>query len=56
MEKQYTLVEAADLLNISLRLLRKRVYEGYIRAKKYEGSNRLYISESEIQRTMEKMK
>lgn len=56
MEKQYTLKEASELLNIKLRLLRKRIYEGNIVAKKYKGSNLLYISESEINRYMENMK
>ena len=56
MEKQYTLKEAAKLLNIPLTLLRVRISQGYVIAKKYEGSNRLYVSESEINRVMGNMK
>lgn len=56
MEKQYTLKEAAELLNIPISLLRVRISQGYVKAKKYQGSNRLYVSESEINRVMENMK
>lgn len=56
MEKQYTLKEASELLNIKVRLLRKRINEKKIIAKKYDGSNMLYISESELNRYMENMK
>ena len=56
MEKQFTLKQAAELLNIPLTLLRVRISQGYVIAKKYEGSNRLYVSEKEINRVMENMK
>ena len=56
MEKQYTLKETANLLNIPIRLLYVRIKQGYVKAKKYEGSNRLYVSESELNRVQGNMK
>ncbi len=56
MERQYTLKEAAQILNVPISLLRVRISQGYVKAKKYEGSNRLYISETELQRVMDNMK
>ena len=56
MEKQYTLKEAAEILNIPVSLLRVRISQGYVKAKKYEGSNRLYVSESELNRVQGNMR
>lgn len=56
MQKQYTLKEAAKLLNMSITLLRDKIKKGYVKAKKYEGSNRLYISEEEINRVQDNMR
>lgn len=56
MEKQYTLKEASEMLNIKVRTLRKMIYDKKIVAKKYEGLWTLYISESEIKRLVESMK
>ena len=56
MEKQYTIKQAAELLNIPVTLLRVRIRQGYIIAKKYQGSNRLFITEREINRTMDNMR
>lgn len=56
MEKQYTLKEASEILNIKVRTLYKLITDGKIKAKKYEGLSTWYISESEINRLMENMR
>lgn len=56
MEKYYTLKETSEILNVKIRTLRKRIEEGRIIAKKYNGSNMLYISEKEIERVQGEMK
>lgn len=56
MEKYYTLKETSEILNVKIRTLRKRIQEGKIIAKKYEGSNMLYVSQKEIERVQGEMK
>ena len=56
MEKYYTLKETSEILNVKVRTLRKRIEEGKIIAKKYEGSNMLYVSQKEIERVQGEMK
>lgn len=50
MEKHYNLREAAELLGIKVRTAREWVRTGKLKAKKYEGSKRWYVPESEIVR------
>lgn len=55
MEKQYTLKEASELLNIKVRTLRVLINNKTITAKKYKNLNVLYIAESEIERYQKEM-
>lgn len=50
MEKGYNTLEAAELLGIKYRTMRKYISEGIVKAKKIEGTRRWIIMESEIKR------
>lgn len=49
-EKGYNLIEAAELLGIKVRTMRKWAQTGKAKAKKIPGTNRWVIMESEIRR------
>lgn len=49
-EKYYSVKQAANLLGIKVRTVREWIRNGKLFAKKYDVSNRWYISESEIRR------
>lgn len=50
MENMYGLQEAGKLLGIKTRTVRYWIKIGRIKAKKYDGVNRWFVSESEIKR------
>ena len=50
MEKMYNTFEAAKLLGMKVRTIRAWIYEKKIRATKYAGGTKWYISASEIER------
>ena len=50
MEKAYNSVEAASLLGIKYRTMRKYLQEGIVKGRKIEGTRRWIIMESEIRR------
>jgi excisionase family DNA binding protein len=56
MEKYYTLKETSEILNVKIRTLRLWIDKGKITAKKYNGSNMLYVSQKEIERVQGEMK
>lgn len=52
MEKRYSLKGAADVLGIKIRTARQWVRDGKLRANKYPGSTRWYVTESELMRVV----
>lgn len=56
MEEMYNIVQTSRLLGIKVRTVRDWISKGKLRAQKYEGSNRWYISESEINRVRGSMR
>lgn len=50
MEAMYGLQEAGKLLGIKTRTVRYWIRIGKIKAKKYDATNRWFVSESEIKR------
>lgn len=50
MEKGYNTIDAAKLLGISYRTIRKYIAEGTVKAQKIPGTRRWIIMESEIKR------
>lgn len=51
--KHYTVRQTSELLGIKVRTVRDWISKGKIRAVKYDGSNRWFISHKEIQRILE---
>lgn len=56
MEKQYTIIQTAELLGITVRTVREWIRAKKITAKKYNGGRVWFISESEIDRLQKEMK
>lgn len=56
MEKQYTIIQAAEVLGISVRTVREWVKTKKVIAKKYEGGRIWLIPESEIEIIQKEMK
>lgn len=50
MEKGFNTIEAAELLGIKYRTLRKYLQDGTVKGRKIAGTNRWIIMESEIRR------
>lgn len=50
MEKGYNTIEAAELLGIKYRTIRKYLKDGTVKGRKIEGTRRWVIMESEIKR------
>lgn len=50
MEKGYNTIEAANLLGIKYRTIRKYLHDGTIKGRKIEGTRRWIIMEEEIKR------
>ena len=51
-EKRYSIKEASTVLGVKVRTVREWIHDGKLKAKKYDCSNRWFISESEIIRLM----
>lgn len=54
MQKFYSLVETADLLSVKVRTLREWLKNGSLKGHKYEGKNKWYVSQAEIERLQNK--
>jgi len=50
MERGYNTIDAARLLGITYRTMRKYIHEGIVKAQKIPGTRRWVIMESEIKR------
>lgn len=50
MEKGYNTIEAAQLLGIKVRTIRKYIHDGIVKAHKIEGTRHWIVDESEIKR------
>lgn len=49
-EKCYSLKDTAVLLGIKVRTMRQWIRDGKIKAFRYEGNRRWYVTESEVRR------
>ena len=54
MEKFYSLNETAEILGVKVRTLRAWVKDGSLKAQKYDGKKKWYVSQSEIDRLQRK--
>ena len=54
MEKNYSLVETAEILGVKVRTLREWLKDGSLQAFKYEGKKKWYVSQKEIERLQNK--
>lgn len=55
MEKYYSLNETADILGVKVRTLREWLKDGSLKAQKYDGKKKWYVSQSEVERLQSKM-
>lgn len=50
MEKYYNLNETAEILGVKVRTLREWLKDGSLKAQKYDGKKKWYVSQSEVER------
>ena len=55
MEKYYNLNETAEILGVKVRTLREWLKDGSLKARKYDGKKKWYVSQSEVERLQSKM-
>lgn len=55
MEKYYNLNETAEILGVKVRTLRLWLKQGFLKAFKYDGKKKWYVSQSEVERLQSKM-
>ena len=55
MKKHYSLVETAEILGVKVRTQREWLKDGSLKAQKYDGKKKWYVSQSEIERLQSKM-
>lgn len=55
MTKYYDLAETAEILGVAIPTLREWIKDGFMLAHKYDGKNKWYISQEEIERLQANM-